>query len=86
MKQLTFLLLILPFFVAGGGCGKKETHPGSDKGTPAVVTGVTVAPVATTAMAEGVELSGTVRARTSAAVRPGWRGASPSSGCGRVTG
>lgn len=68
MKRLTSLLLILPLLVSGVGCGKKETHPGSEKGTSAVVSGVVVTPVAATPLAESIELSGTVRARTSAAV------------------
>lgn len=67
MKQLSYLLLFLTLALAAG-CGKKSEPVAGPAGTETVVKAVTVTEVGTTPLAQTIELVGTVRARTSAAV------------------
>jgi len=67
MKSARILICTLAGAILIGGCGDKRHEPSSGAGgVPAVVKGATVMAVAAVPMAETVELSGTVRARTSA--------------------
>ncbi|HZV82778.1 MAG TPA: efflux RND transporter periplasmic adaptor subunit [Geobacteraceae bacterium] len=69
MKKVTYLLLFLGAVVAGSGCsGKRGEEAGGRSGAQAIVKGATVSEITPTSLAETVELVGTVRARTSAAV------------------
>lgn len=62
------ICLLLCALVIAGGCGRKEEPAGAESASRTVVTGVTVTEVGTAQTSPGIELSGTVRARTSAAV------------------
>jgi RND family efflux transporter MFP subunit len=62
------IYLLLFALVVAGGCGRKGEPVSGERDAPVVVTGVTVTEVGATPEAVGVELSGTVRARTSAVV------------------
>lgn len=69
MKKVTYLLLLLLVATAESGCGGKSgEQAGGGSAAQAVVKGATVTEIAATSMPETIELVGTVRARTSAAV------------------
>jgi len=69
MSGLGYLLPAFVVVMAVAGCSGKGGEPaGGEKGESRVVSGVTVAKVTATPLEETAELTGTVRARTSASV------------------
>jgi RND family efflux transporter MFP subunit len=68
MKKTIGLLWALALAASVAGCGGTKHEQPAGKASPVSVTGVTVAEITPTPQAETVELVGTVRARTSAAV------------------
>ncbi len=67
MKNVLYLLLLL-VGIASGCSGRKGEQPGGSGTAAPVVKGVVVSEVAPASLEQTIELSGTVRARTSAAV------------------
>ena len=67
MKNVLYLLLLL-VGIASGCSGRKGEQPGGSGTAAPVVKGGVVSEVAPASLEQTIELSGTVRARTSAAV------------------